>query len=109
MSSIVFTGKGNDPRTGKLRTRPEWESLAQAKGYYAQTKVGPGTDILVASRNDTTKAAAARQYGTRVMSYSDFDAMLRGATVQPGTFNQTKPPKPIDTTEMEEIPGWGMF
>lgn len=108
MTTVVFTGKGLDPRSGKLRKRDEWGALANAKGYAVTNKVGHGTDFLVASRDDTTKAAAASQLGVRVISYNDFDAMLRGAQLKPGTFNQAPPP-PLNTDGMEEIPGWGMF
>lgn len=111
MSSIVFTGKGLDPLTGRLRTRDEWTALASAKGFYAQKKVDGSTDYLVASRTDTTKAAAARDYGTQVITYEEFEQMLRGR-IPVSTHNSGRafvPPKPIDTSAMEDIPGWGMF
>jgi hypothetical protein len=111
MSNVVFTGKGLDPHTGKLRTRDEWTALANAKGWHVQPKVGFDTDYLVASRSDTTKAAAARDRGTKVITYEDFNLMIRGAIpVVPSMSGKAPPPvKPIDTTEMEDIPGWGMF
>ena len=111
MSNVVFTGKGMDPLTGKLRIRDEWEALAQAKGFYPQKKVDRNTDYLVASRTDTTKAAAARNFGTQVITYQDFEQMLRGQAPV-STHNSGRafvPPKPIDTSEMEHIEGWGMF
>jgi hypothetical protein len=111
MPSVVFTGKGIDPLTNKLRTRPEWEALAAAKGFYAQKKVDGSTDYLVASRSDTTKADSARRFGTKVITYQDFERMLRGQA--PVTTHNSRrafvPPKPVDTTGMENIPGWGMF
>jgi hypothetical protein len=110
MSTVVFTGKGLDPHTGKLRTRPEWTALANAKGWEVQDKVTFSTDYLVASRTDTTKARAAQQQGTRVISYEEFNQMIRGAIpVVPSMSGRAPPPVPIDTTEMEDIPGWGMF
>ncbi len=111
MPSVVFTGKGMDPLTSKLRSRGEWEALARAKGFYAQNKVDHSTDYLVASRTDTSKAAAARGYGTKVITYDEFEAMLRGQAPI-GNHNSGDPfipPPPVDTKGMEEIEGWGLF
>lgn len=107
--SVVFTGKGIDPATGKLRLRDDWCALARAKGFYAhpKDKVDYGTTYLVASRDDTTKAMAAREYGTKVISYNQFYAMCKGADA-PVSFN-VSPPPPLDTAGMEEIDGWGIF
>lgn len=107
--SVVFTGKGIDPATGKLRVREDWCALARSKGFYAdpKDKVTPGTRYLVASRDDTSKAASARSWGTQVISYNDFWAMCKGAAA-PATFDATPPP-PLDMTGMEEVEGWGMF
>lgn len=105
--TVVFTGKGIDPCTNKLMTRPNWEALAQAKGYYPESKVRPGTTYLVASRANTTKASAARRHGTKVISYNQFYAMCKGASA-PDTFSAAPPPS-LDMTGMEEVEGWGMF
>jgi hypothetical protein len=111
MPNVVFTGKGMDPLTGKLRVRDDWENLAQAKGFYAQKKVDHSTDYLVASRTDTTKAAAAQRCGTKVITYDEFEAMLRGkaAVTTHNSGRAFVPITPIDTTELEDIPGWGLF
>jgi BRCT domain type II-containing protein len=110
MSTVVFTGKGLDPLTGKLRTRDEWTALANAKGWDVQDKVTVRTDYLVASRSDTKKAEAARYQGTKVISYKTFEQMIRGAIpVEPSLSGRAPPPKPIDPTEMEHIEGWGKF
>lgn len=105
--TVVFTGKGIDPATNKLRVRPDWEALARSKGFTPMDKVKSGTTYLVASRDDTTKASAARAYGTQVISYNDFYAMCKGGAA-PARFNAAPPP-PLDTAGMEEIDGWGMF
>ena len=111
MPSIVFTGKGLDPLTGKLRTRDEWSALARAKGFHAEKKVSPWTDYLVASRSDTQKARDAAANRTKVISDQEFEAMLRGkaAVTTHNSGRAFVPPKPIDTAGMEDIPGWGMF
>jgi hypothetical protein len=111
MPSVVFTGKGLDPLTQKLRTRDEWSALARAKGFYPEAKVTRFTDYLVASRTDTTKASAAMDFGTKVITYGEFERMLRGqASVTTHNSGRTfVPPPPVDTTGMENIPGWGSF
>lgn len=111
MPSVVFTGKGMDPLTSKLRTRSEWETLAHAKGFYAQNKVNVLTDYLVASRRDTSKARDALAYGVKVITYDEFEAMLRGKMEVTAHNSGGSVPvfTPIDTTGMEEIDGWGMF
>jgi hypothetical protein len=111
MPSVVFTGKGLDPLTGRQRNRPDWEALARAKGFYPEAKVNRHTDYLVASRTDTSKAAAARQFGTKVITYDEFERLLRGqAPVTTHNSGRTfTPPPPIDTAGMEDIPGWGLF
>ena len=106
--TVVFTGKGIDPRTNKLMTRPNWEALAKAKGFASMNKVHGFTRYLVASRDDTAKASAARQMGTQVISYNQFYAMCKGVEVDDASFNASPPP-PIDMDGMEEIDGWGMF
>lgn len=111
MPSVVFTGKGMDPLTSKLRTRGEWEALAHAKGFFPQKKVDRFTDYLVASRTDTSKARDAQAFGTRVITYDQFEAMLRGQAPI-STHNSGGPAPvitPVDTTGMEEIEGWGLF
>lgn len=113
MASVVFTGKGLDPLTGKLRVRGDWCALARAKGFHAyeKDKVDRHTDYLVASRTDTSKADAARMFGTQVITYGEFERMLRGqAPVSTHNSGATfVPPPPIDTAGMEDIPGWGVF
>lgn len=105
--TVCFTGKGIDPVFGALKIRTEWEALARANGFLPVSKVDANTRYLVASRDDTTKAKAARVNGTHVISYNDFYAMCKGAAA-PAAFNAAPPP-PLDTTGMEEVEGWGMF
>ncbi|MBU6428539.1 MAG: hypothetical protein KGR26_06000 [Cyanobacteria bacterium REEB65] len=111
MPTVVFTGKGIDPATQRLRTRKEWTDLAYAKGFQPADKIGRFTDYLVASRHDTSKADDARRYGIKVITYEEFEAMLRGhAPIS--THNSGGPAlviEPVDTTGMEEIEGWGSF
>jgi len=70
MTSVVFTGKGY--RNGSLVTRAEWEAMAREIGWEPHGTVVWGTDYLVASRGDTTKAQRAANFGTRVMTYEWF-------------------------------------
>jgi len=107
---VVFTGKGIDPATGSLRVRGDWCALARSKGFRAdpKDKVTPSTVYLVASRDDTSKAAAARAFGTQVISYEQFFALCKGVAIDTSKFDTTPPP-PLDTTGMEEVEGWGMF
>lgn len=109
LDQVVFTGKGIDPATGKLRTRDDWCALGRAKGFdaYPKNTVSYSTRYLVASRDDTTKAAKARTYGVEVISYEQFYAMCKGAETDTTTFSAT--PIEVDTAGMEEIDGWGMF
>lgn len=108
--SVVFTGRGIDPGTGKLRVREDWCALARSKGFSAhpKDKVDRHTTYLVASEDDTVKARKAREHGTQVISYNDFYAMCKGGAA-PASFNAAPPPAPIDTSAMEHVEGWGMF
>lgn len=106
---VVFTGKGIDPVTGKLRTREDWCALGRAKGFDADPKntVSYSTRYLVASRDDTKKAAKARHLGVQVISYNQFYAMCKGVETDNAMFSAA--PVEIDTAGMEEVDGWGIF
>jgi hypothetical protein len=74
MKTFCFTGKGH--KNGKPYDRKWWSADARACGFEIHDKVHPHTDYLVASRSDTTKAAAARANGTTVISYAQFEQLL---------------------------------
>lgn len=74
MKTFCFTGKGL--KHGKLYARAYWAADARACGFEIHDKVHSHTDYLVASRSDTTKAAAARANGTTVISYAQFEQLL---------------------------------
>jgi hypothetical protein len=114
MSSICFTGRGNDS-SGNFITRDVWERQANAAGFSVHDKVYPHTDYLVASRSDTSKAAAARRNGTTVLSYAQFEQLMAKGIVQVRpTASDAPPPDPaVLKRALEEaeqtIDGWGMF
>jgi hypothetical protein len=113
MSSICFTGRGNDSR-GFFITRDQWERDATARGFTIHDKVYPHTDYLVASRGDTTKAAAAKRNGTTVISYAQFEQLLQGKAIKSRFEANEPPPDPAALKKAIEeaaqsIDGWGMF
>lgn len=116
MSSICFTGKGMSG--GTLVTRDIWSARAEARGFNIHDKVHPHTDYLVASRSDTTKAAAARRNGTTVISYAQFEQLLAGQAIRSKFDAGAPPPDPAKLREAlkealdqasVEIEGWGSF
>lgn len=88
MTSVCFTGKGK--LGGQLITRDLWMDAANKCGYFPVDKPG-SRGILVASLDNTTKAAKARAQGTSVMTYEEFAGELRmaGAT-HVGTFDLSR-------------------
>lgn len=106
---ICLTGKGNDP-SGKLITRPEWERMIAANGHVVTDNAANCT-VLVASRDDTVKAANARARGARVESYEWLWRLLQtGDDSSRGLSALSRPaPKPIDTSAMEDNELWGQF
>jgi BRCT domain type II-containing protein len=130
---FCFTGKA------KLRgtdvTRGELEAFIERNGGRVSKKVGHHTDILVASRSDTTKARDAINLGKRVCTYDEFFTMagvMRLADLQ-GPAQPMDPWRKRDQEQREaaerveakkaarradklaleqaetEIEGWGMF
>lgn len=130
---FCFTGKA------KLRgidvTRGELEAFISNNGGSVSNKVGPRTDILVASRSDTTKARDAINMGKRVCTYDEFFQMA-GVMSKADLLGAAQPPNPGAQQEAErqaakeriekrkadaraaalafeqaeqEIEGWGMF
>ena len=71
--TVCFTGA--DPGG---RTRDEWAKLAEAAGYVFSGTVTKTLTVLVAASTTTTKAVKAQKYGTRVLSYSEFQLELEG-------------------------------
>lgn len=74
MAYIVFTGKGF--RGGVHVTRDVWSADAQRAGHYVFDTVEGRNYILVASRDNTTKARAARNMGCQIMTYAEFDQFI---------------------------------
>jgi hypothetical protein len=130
---FCFTGKA------KLRgtdvTRGELEAFITRNGGRISKKVGHHTDILVASRTDTTKARDAINLGKRVCSYDEFFSMagityaadLHSSTPQPphpgldqererqaaadriAAKKEARKREALAFEEAEQIEGWGMF
>jgi len=133
MATVVFTGRGSTPG-GTHWERAQWEDWAHRHGYSVEGKVRYGTTLLVASRTDTTKAAAARKLGVRVIDYAGFyhlcvdgkpaapvasvtpeEALERLAKPtkrpQPAVKRAPEPapePEPV-RSEIEEMPNWGKW
>ena len=78
MSSFVFTGRCSMTPIGwdHVPTRPELHLMCGRNGHVALDHVSLGTDYLVASRDNTTKARKARRLGADIISYSDFFSMM---------------------------------
>lgn len=111
MTTVVFTGRGLT-RGGTHLTRDEWAGLARGRGYAVMDKVDWGVNLLVASRTDTTKAQAARRYGTEVVTYAQFESLLAGTLAQassgaivapaPEPVQPVAAPGPFSQTEIED-------
>lgn len=84
MTTVCFTGRGEVG--GKLVTRDLWEDAAQRMAWGVNDK---GFGVLVASRDDTTKAAKARSNGAVVMSYSEFHGELEMNGITLGGIDNT--------------------
>lgn len=113
MPSVCFTGRGEVD--GAFVQRNTLEAMAQAMGWTIHDKVRSDTDYLIASRQDTSKAKAAREFGTKVMPYGwfhqayckiaeDIDGNVTGQTGAP-----VRTAVPVDFTAMEEHEAWGLF
>lgn len=93
MSIVVFTGKGFN-RAGAHLTRDEWTDLAHVRGHSVADKVGYGVDYLVAANpnSGSSKMRAARDYGTEVISYTQWQDILEGGRRSPAP---TPAPQPV--------------
>lgn len=106
MSSVVFTGKGLT-RGGVHLTRDEWTDLAHERGHIVLDKVQRGLDYLVASRDNTTKARDARNYGVEVITYEHWqDIMEGGRSTRPAPVQPVAAPTPRFVTR-EQIAAAG--
>ena len=79
---VVFTGPAYG-LSGEPILRADLKAAAQALGMVVQDNFSVGTDLLVASRSDTVKAAKAASRGIKVMSYPTFLSSFK-VVVQPG-------------------------
>lgn len=107
MNTVCFTGRGSNAR-GDFVERGQLERMAEAAGWRVHNKVVVSTDFLVASRTDTSKAAAARAIGTRVLTYEEFWHMIASGQVSKA-FEPPVNTTPIDVEAMEQLEGWGLF
>ena len=67
---VCFTGAG-----GKA-TRAQWAQWATSAGFIATDSVQIA-NILVASRTNTSKAVTARARGIRVITYGEFEVLMK--------------------------------
>ena len=81
--NVVFTGPAFDA-SGNSVVRADLIAACSVKGNLSvQKAVRPDTDVLVASRYDTTKARAARQRGLAVLDYGEFITnFLQGVSIK---------------------------
>lgn len=81
--NVVFTGPAFDP-AGQSVLRADLIAACSVKGNLnVQKAVRADTDVLVASRADTTKARAAEGRGIAVLTYGDFIAhFLAGVPIE---------------------------
>jgi hypothetical protein len=102
MPSFCMTGNGQN-RAGGFMLRADIIRAAEQHGWYWHDTVGFSTDYLVATRTDTTKACNARSYGTRVITYPEFWALLDRPT------GSVLPPRPIPSANIEDVLERGRF
>jgi len=81
--NVVFTGPAFDA-SGNTVVRSDLIAACSVRGNLSvQKAVRPDTDVLVASRYDTTKARAARQRGIAVLGYDEFiENFLKGVPLK---------------------------
>lgn len=80
--NIVFTGPAIDSSGNKI-ARSDLSQACRIKGFRIHAKVRSDTDIVVASRLDTSKAHSAALSGVRVMGYPEFIGRVLGESVLP--------------------------
>ncbi len=71
MTTVCFTGRGTLGES--FVQRHDWNEAAESAGYTVGDKI---FDVLVASRDDTSKADNARRRGASVMTYAEFAGEL---------------------------------
>ena len=76
---VCFTGPAYG-LAGEPILRQDLKLAAQALGMVVQDNFSIGTDLLVASRSDTAKAAKAASRGIPVMGYQTFLSSFQVAT-----------------------------
>ena len=80
--NIVFTGPAIDGNGNSILRASLSYACIQKGNLMIQSSIRKDTDILVASRVDTVKAAKASQAGIAVFSYPEFiNRFLRGVTI----------------------------
>jgi len=112
--NIVFTGRGLDSYSHP-RDRTWWTDLAQGMGHDVQSKVDRTTELLVASRDNTTKALAAKARGIKVMTYYEFHQRMSGTfapRAEPASIPSAPSPPTVDpdAPKPEDImENWGAW
>lgn len=75
MKNVVLTGTGYR-EDGVAILRADIIRQAETRDFHVQTSVQASTELLVASRTDTTKARKAQEKGIEVISYQEFFRMI---------------------------------
>lgn len=75
MANVVFTGRGY--QDGVHVERATWASQARSYGHHVQDEVDYSTEVLVASRSNTTKARAAQAHNVPVVTYEQWVGLQR--------------------------------
>jgi hypothetical protein len=95
--NVVFTGPAYDG-SGHSILRAHLASATIAQGLKVQPSVMASTDLLIASRKDTVKAAGAMQRGVKVLTYPEFiNRYLSGQAIATGG----KPNKYTDKVDLD--------
>lgn len=88
MTTVVFTGPAVDS-FGNAVVRASLVSACEKKSICVREAIGADTDLLVASRVDTTKAKKAAARGVIVIGYPEFISRFLSdvPVVTSGVFN----------------------
>jgi len=96
--SVCFTGPAHNA-AGMAILRADLIVAAQNCGYQVQSQMSATTQLLVASRDDTVKAAKAAERGIEVITYPEFlgrMAMLTLTSSIPATESKHEPDVWVD-------------